>query len=97
MQKKPIPSSVLQAVETLTAPYGVKLVPQQSESSNLGQRFLDVKSASKYSSLSRWTLSRAVKAGELKCSKIGSGQTGKILYDVMELNRYISAHAVSPR
>lgn len=95
MQKQKIPQNVLQAVDALTSPYGVKLIPEPETREEALRRFFDVKAASRYSSLSRWTLSRAVKSGELKCSKIGSGQTGKILFDVKELDRYINSHAVS--
>ena len=95
MQKQKIPENVLQAVDALTGPYGVKFGPQQETTEQSIRRYFDVKSASTYSSLSRWTFSRAVKSGELACIKIGKGKTGKILFDVKELDRFLSRHGVS--
>lgn len=87
-----IPQSVLQAVDVLTSPYGIKFVPQQKPTDETIRRYFDVRSATMYSSLSRWTLARAVKDRELTCMKIGKGQTGKILFDRKELTRFLESH-----
>lgn len=95
MKKEKIPQNVLHAAEGLVDSYGMKIVPKEENSEQPSQRYIGVKPASFYSSLSRWTLSRAVKAGELSCIKIGKGQTGKILFDRKELDRFISNHVIS--
>ena len=95
MNKCTVPLNVRHAVEALLQPYGVDfntepVVKEQSPE----RRYLDVRSAARYCSLSRWTLSRAVSDGELGCIKMSPGKTGKILYDVNALDRFIRSHAI---
>jgi hypothetical protein len=90
----PMPSNVRAAVESLLQPYGIKLNPEPVKEQPSDRRYLDVRAATKYTSLSRWTLSRAVSAGELSCMKMSPGKTGKILFDVGALDRFVKGHAV---
>lgn len=94
--KTPIPLSVLQMLETIAAPYGATISQSTETHEPVGQRYLDVKSAAKYCSLSRWTLSRAVRDDSLKCFKLSPGQTGKILFDVKDLDTFVKNHAFVP-
>ncbi len=83
-----IPDNIRAAIECLLEPYGLEFELVQS-SSRTGKRYLDVRSAVTYSSLSRWTLSRADKLPQIK---IGAGKTGKILYDINDLDKFLSSH-----
>ena len=96
MKKQVFPQNMLQAVADPTAPGGVKflLAPEPPKTTETERKFLDVKGASKYCSLSRWSFSRAVRAGQLKCFKMSQGKTGKLLFDINELQRFIESHAV---
>ena len=95
MSKCNVPPSVRQAIEILLQPYDVEFNPEPAAKEQLpDRRFLDVRSAARYTSLSRWTLSRAVNAGELSCMKMSSGKTGKILFDVDSLDRFVKGHMV---
>ena len=83
-----IPDNVKIAVESLITPYGLKFESLQKKGGT-EKRFLDVKTAVNYSSLSRCTLSRATKAGKLPQIKTHPGKTGKVLYDVKDLDKYL--------
>ena len=84
-----IPDNVKLAVESLIKPYGLSVESLQQKKSGTEKRFLDVKSAVNYSSLSRCTLSRATIAGKLPQIKTHPGKTGKVLYDVKDLDRFL--------
>ena len=88
--------SALQVLEAIAEQCGVNVTKKSITPEPLTQRFLDVKSAAKYCSLSRWSLSRAVRDNSLKCFKLSPGQTGKILFDVRELDLFIKRHAFVP-
>ena len=95
MSKSTVPPNVRNAVEALLQPYGVDFNLEPVTKEQLpDRRFLDVRSAARYTSLSRWTLSRAVSAGKLSCMKMSPGKTGKILFDVGALDRFVKGHAV---
>lgn len=83
-----IPNNIRSAIECLLAPYGLQFELVQS-SSRTEKRYLDVKSAETYTSLSRWTLSRATVEGKLPQIKISPGMTGKVLYDIRDLDRFL--------
>lgn len=91
--KNELPPQVRQIIDGILQPFGITINLNPPKEVN-ECRFLDVRAATRYSSLSRWTLSRAVKAGELNCIKIGSGQTGKVLFDVNSLDRFLKKHTV---
>lgn len=83
-----IPDNVRRAIECLLEPYGLQFELVQS-SSRTEKRYLDVKSAVTYTSLSRCTLSRATTAGKLPQIKTHYGKTSKVLYDIKDLDRFL--------
>ena len=93
-----IPEAIASAVNSLIKPYGLDfnalLNPQPSNTPDLGgsgKKYLSVKEAEEYSSVSRYTLHRAVKAGELAVCKLCPGsKNGKILIPVENLNSWIN-------
>ncbi len=83
-----IPEHIRAAIKCLLEPYEVEF-ELVKRSSKTEKRYLDVKGAVAYTSLSRWTLSRATADGKLPHIKIGDGKTGKILYDMKDLDGYL--------
>lgn len=53
------------------------------------RRWLDVASAEKYSGCGRWTLARAAKAGKIKCSKLSSARSGKVLIERASIDSWL--------
>lgn len=81
-----VPELVQSAVRRLLAPYQ-ELIPVVNNNSD--ERYLPVSKAIKYCGVSRWTLSRAAKAGQLKEIKLAAARSGKVLYDRNELDRWM--------
>ena len=77
-------------------PYKVKLTlsPIDTHSEPTGKNYFNVRDATRYSSVSRWTLSRAVESGQLSCIKMNKAKSGKILFEKDELDRFLRAHTV---
>ncbi len=94
MNAEKMPVSIVNAVNSLLEPYGRKFDPNLRVGIEDERKFLDVKTASKYCSLSRWTLARAVASGQLRCSKLGSGQTSKVLFAAADLDAFVRKHTV---
>lgn len=88
MSNSNIPDNVRRAIECLLEPYGLEFELVKSPG-RAGKRYLDMKSAETYTSLSYWTLNRAAKAGKLQQIKTSPGMTGKVLYDIKDLDRFL--------
>lgn len=65
MSSNNIPDNIKRAIECLLEPYGLQFELVVQSSSKTEKRYLDVKRAVTYASLSYWTLNRATKAGKL--------------------------------
>ena len=93
-----IPEAIASAVQIMIEPYGLDfnlLISQNNnntpDTGGSGKKYLSVKEAVEYSSVSRYTLHRAVKAGELAVCKLCPGsKNGKILIPVENLNSWIN-------
>ena len=83
-----IPDSVRIAIESLGKPYGLSVESLQKKI-GIPKRFMDVNGAVDYTTLSRCTLGRAVSSGKLSCIKMHPGKTGKVLFDVKDLDKFI--------
>ncbi len=86
------PPEVVTAINTLLAPYGETYTPglvrpvSSSGYTNWG-------GAVKYTGLSKSTLQRAIKAGELKAPhKMSESMNGTALFEISELDRFIRSH-----
>lgn len=88
MANSSIPDNIRSAIECLLEPYGLQFELVQS-SGRTEKRFLDVKGAETYTSLARWNLSRATKAGKLPHIKLSTAMSGKVLYDIKDLDRFL--------
>ena len=54
-----------------------------------GKRYLPVAETEVYTGLSRWSLARATKDGLLPAIKLSRAKSGKVLYDVEDLDRFM--------
>ena len=84
-----VPSEIVAAINTLLAPYGETYsAPQVAKSG-----YTNWGGAVKYTGLSKSTLQRAIKAGELKPPhKMSGSMNGTALFEISELDRYIQSH-----
>ena len=53
------------------------------------RRWMSVDTAEKYTGCGRWTLSRAIKAGKIKCSKLSAARSGKVLIERASLDAWL--------
>ena len=87
-----IPDNIVAAVNALLAPYGEKFTPGLMEGIP-GRGYTNWGGAVKYTGLSKSTLQRAIKAGELKPPhKMTESKNGTALFEFSELDRYIQSH-----
>ncbi len=93
----PVPAEIIFAVQTMLKPFGLDFKallnqPPNTPAQESGKKkYLSVKEAEEYSSVSRYTLHRAVKAGDLAVCKLCPGsKNGKILIPVENLNSWIN-------
>ena len=84
-----LPDSIKGAVMGLLAPYGWTLSLPVSEEPLT--RYLSVAGAELYTSMSKWSLMRAIARKELKCIKLGKAKSSKVLFDRMEIDRWLIA------
>jgi hypothetical protein len=94
--KQKIPENIKTAVDGLLAPFGLSTqnlenTPPVKEEEKV---FLSVQAAEKYSSLSRWTLGRAIKEGALKAFKLSKAKCGKVLIKRTDLDNWIKSHCL---
>jgi excisionase family DNA binding protein len=99
MTHQKVPEAIASAVNALVQPYGLNsdaLFKPQPEPRDAfaGKKYLSVKEAEEYSSVSRYTLHRAVKAGELAVCKLSCAKNGKILIAAEELDRWINSKQI---
>jgi predicted DNA-binding transcriptional regulator AlpA len=86
--KKP-PQVIIDLVDNALKDYGMSFAANVKDIPPLPmKRWLSVEEAEFYTSLSRWTLHRAVKDGSLKARKLSEGRTGKIVFEIDEIDRW---------
>ncbi len=87
-----LPKAIAEAVNALLSPYGLSVSvltkPQQDDK----VKYLSPKAASIYTSISRWTIFRAIKAGNLPAIKMNQAKTGKVLIARADLDKWITSH-----
>lgn len=87
-----IPDNIVAAVNALLAPYGEKFTPGLHVSAPKSG-YTNWGGAARYTGLSKSTLQRAIKAGELKPPhKMTESKNGTALFEFSELDRYIQSH-----
>ena len=78
-QKKEMPETVKNIIESLVKPYGIDILALLKNKMQSTKKYMSIHEAERYSSLSRWTLGRAIKAGELIAAKLSEAKSGKVL------------------
>lgn len=97
MTHQPVPEAIASAVDALVQPYGLDFDalcnPQPSnipEQGGSGKKYFSVKEAERFTGLSRYSLRRAVLAGDLEVRKLSPSKNGKVLLEADELNRWLN-------
>ena len=81
-----IPPHIVETINTLLAPYGKSYSPDGA----ISRGYTTWEGASKYLSLSKSTLRRAVLAGSLEPPlKVGKGANGATLFSYEQLDRFV--------
>jgi excisionase family DNA binding protein len=99
MNSLAIPDNLFNAVNAMLAPYGVDMdrLTNPNCPKDDGKRYLSIGEAMEYCSVSRWTLSRAIKAGNLSALKLSNAKSGKILIDRSDLDKWLLDHKIKHR
>ena len=94
--KNKMPETVKKIVDSLTKPYGIDFIELIKNKMVATKKYFTIKDAERYSSISRWTLWRAIKAGELFAAKLSKAKSGKVLIKKEDLDNYIESHMIKP-
>ena len=87
-----IPIEIVNAINAMLAPYGETFSPTGGQPTTRNG-YLNWSGAVKYTGLSKSTLQRAVRSGELKAPhKLTRARNGAVVFEIAELDRYIRAH-----
>lgn len=89
-----MPETVRNIIDSLAKPYGVDFIALIKNKMQTTKKYLSIHEAERYSSLSRWTLGRAIKAGDLEAAKLSNAKSGKVLIKKEDLGSYIEAHNI---
>lgn len=93
-QATQLPEAIASAVNSLLNPYGIDVntltKPKQSDK----VKYLSPKAAAQYSSISRWTIFRAIKAGQLPAIKMNEAKAGKVLIARADVDKWIMNHRI---
>ena len=81
-----LPENIASAVRHMLSPYDWQ---PSKDLKDTDARYLSAELAERYSSVSRWTLSRAVVRGELRQIKLGGARSSKILFDKLEIDKWL--------
>jgi hypothetical protein len=95
--KANVPEQITAAVNAILSPYGVTIESlNQPKLQADDQRYFPIETAEKYCGVSKWTLSRAVKSGKLPQIKLSSTQQGKVLFDRLDLDKWLKTLKSKP-
>ena len=100
-----LPKNIEEAVNSLIAPWNLNLSDllkktkaSESKTDNPSdvQRWLNVASAETYTGCARATLARAIKSGKIKCSKLSSSRSGKVLIEKTSVDAWLERCRYKP-
>ena len=102
MEQTKIPAPIVIAINSLLSPFGVNIQSQinqhpQEHTQLDGVKYLSPSQAGLYASMSRFSISRAIKAGKLPAMKMNDAKSGKVLISVDDLNRWIRSRRIKIR
>jgi len=95
-EKPKMTDTIKNIVNTIIKPYGINFFELLRNKMSSTKKYFTISEAERYSALSRWTLGRAIKAGELVAAKLSDAKSGKVLIKKEDLDRYIESHTVKP-
>lgn len=87
--------TIKNVVNSLVKPYGVNIFELLENKMKSTKKYMSIREAERYSSLSRWTLWRAIKSGKLKATKLSYAKYGRVLIKREDLDQFISDEAVN--
>ncbi len=93
-EKSKMTETVKNILCSIAKPYGINILELLKDKMTSTKKYMSIKEAERYSSLSRWTLWRAIKSGELEAAKLSEGRSGKVLIKKEDLDRYIESHTI---
>jgi excisionase family DNA binding protein len=87
MNDQELPDSIIQAIRTMTSPHGDwTLIPRHQKKNKKDKQYLCVDDATTYlGNISRTTLYRKVKYGDIPCINIGS----RVMFEISDLDKYM--------
>ena len=97
MDQKMVPANILTAVESLLAPYGIKvekLLAPEKKNERDEKLYLSIHEAEVLYSVSRSTLTRWGKKKLIKMVKCSEAKSGKVLIDVKSLELFLRKHSM---
>lgn len=89
MKKSKITDTIIGIVNSLTKPYGINFAELLGNKMKSTKKYMSINEAERYSSLSRWTLGRAIKCGKLVAKKLSHAKSGRVLIKRDDLDRFI--------
>ncbi len=92
MVKQPVPQCVIEHIETMLSPYGVKL----SDLSTNARRYMTAKQASIYSGLSSKTIREKAFCGAFESIRLGNSEKSRVLIDVYSFDNWLSSFKHKP-
>jgi helix-turn-helix protein len=93
--QKKMTDTIINIVNSLTKPYGVNFIELLGNKMNSTKKYMNIKQAERYSSLSRWTLGRAIKAGKLIARKLSRAKSGRVLIKKEDLEKFIEDESIN--
>ncbi|NQU35427.1 MAG: hypothetical protein HQ521_19550 [Bacteroidetes bacterium] len=92
MQEAKLPEPIATAVNALLSPYGLSVNALTNPQQDDKVKYYSPRAAGIYTSISRWTIFRAIKAGQLPAIKMNQAKTGKVLIARTDLDKWILSH-----
>jgi excisionase family DNA binding protein len=93
-----VDADAINAVRVLMKQLGVDAKALQNQDSKPEQdqacRYLSMTEAAQYARLSRFTLARRIKDGQLRASKMSNAKSGRVLIALSDLENFIRSHRV---
>lgn len=87
-----VPEPIADAVSAMLAPYNLDFsVFSNPRPSTPSKKYLSVADAEEYTSVSRWTLHRAVKDSKLQVIKLSKAKSGKVLFERETLDAWLQS------
>lgn len=80
---------------TIFRPYGINILELLEDKMKSTKKYMSIKEAERYSSLSRWTIGRAIKSGKLAATKLSHAKSGRVLIQKEDLDKFIESENVN--